>query len=460
MNVLPFITACILAVICLFGPRVLLAAIGIAVLFGFPALQPTAGLRSAVYVQELVIAAGLLMWMFRGRDSLVTPVLPNMKAHLVIITAYIVFITAIGYLKLGLLSEAVIRSSLAGLRFGAMALVFIIASSEPLTEDRFVSILRFFYAGLLGFLVLAFLQALGVVELGAYGEAFEEAGVGAGFGAFNRISTGTIAQYGFFITLLLLSMRRLSLFIAIPAITGFLWLVLASLSRTNVFSLAVFATALVLLQKGSRIRNFLLVGLIICVGAIILLNTPAIAARMATIASVEETKLVLGTGGRTFGWLRAIRYLLVHPLTSLFGVGFDVWPRVIEPISGLHAGHNVYLHIWGELGLIGGVIYLVFFFRLTLKFWQAMRAGGQTGKLGGLAFCLMISFYFGCLGADILYPTITMISIMHVHMFVFGLLIGRFRHPSAWVSDSEMDEYYGFLSEEASSEQESLEYAY
>ena len=430
MNIILLIIAFLLSVTALFSQRAYLGAIAIGVLIGFPALQLTTGLRSAIYVQEIVIAAGLVPWLFRDRIRSRESVQSYFVYHQIAIIVYIFLVTVAGCVILGKAEEALVRSIFAALRYGAVALAFIIPASIPLSEQHFISILRLWYAALCGFMLVGVLLSFGVINLGVSTTSIggEHETLALGFGGFNRISTGTLAQLGIFVTLILARLKRLNIVLGITTVVGFMWLLLASFSRTNLVSLFIFGICLAIFHKGNRSRNILLLVLSVVIMLIFMSYSPVLQERAATVANVKAVINSLETGGRLHGWSQTLNYFFSHPFVALFGAGFDNWSRVLGATTHLSTGHNVYLHAWGELGLIGGSLYLSFFFRLAREFLQAARVGGATGKIGIFAFSLLISLFVAGLTSDILYPTTSMISVLHAIMFLFGIIVGHLRY--------------------------------
>jgi len=445
MNTIPFLIAVILAVIALITRRSLLRAISVAVLVGIPAYQPS-GLRSAIFVQEIVISVAFFVWLLRSRNKDVIPVSSSMVFHLAVIIFYIIIVTWMGYLRLNQLGQATIRSLLAGLRVGAVVLVFIIPAFSPLSEKAFVSVLRFFWFALICFLLLTFLDYMGVVKLQQSAE-LTKYGVQIGLGGFNRTSTGNMAQYGLFVTILLVWMKRLPIVLGIVGMTGFIGLTLLSLSRTNLVAVCVFGFMLLLTSKGNRFKSLLFLLVAVVGAAVIVVNVHFVGERFSTMIGSYELSTALRTGGRLFGWKAAVRYLMTHYFTLLFGTGYDNWSNFLASATGLAAGHNGYLHAWGELGLLGASIYYAFFFRIGTRFIHAMRANGDTNTIGRLSLCLLAALMVANLTAEVMISSLTMNSSMHAQMFLFGLIIGRLRHPSAW-GNFESEEYIEGYAEE------------
>lgn len=431
MRLVPSIIASALLCLSLSGRMGLLLALGLAALVGYPVFQVTPNLRTAVYAQELVIAVNSVpwvSWVLRKRNPKGILPVRDMYVHLFLIIAYAVVVTAIRYENIETLGGLPIRLLLTGMRFGGMAAAFLIPASMPLDEHEFAFVLRCFLLGLQGVLVLSILQFAGVLSfdsLYSAGDASVE--LRAGFGGFNRASTGTLAEYGLFLTVLLFHLRKVRWWVAVPSIIGFLWLIMVSLSRTNLISVCVFGLALVIFTTRSRIRNLILLAMGVALGLLIAHYYAPIVFRINAATDIVVGAAGQEPGGRLYGWGRAIDYLRANTATALMGGGYDSWADVLRPITGLSSGHNVYLHAWAELGLVGGTIYLAFFLRLVWWFLRAMRIEGDTQVTGALSFCLMLSLFVGNLTTDLFYPVPTMLSCLHATMFLFGILVARLR---------------------------------
>ena len=270
MNPIPLGIAVVLLIMAQFRHRVFLIAIAASIVIGFPAFQPL-GTRSALHVREIVIFGGLAVWWTRGfrreRQGLGT----TMGGHFAAIIILAASATALGWLWFHSFTDVLIRPLMAVFRLGAVALAFFIPASYPLEERELRPAVRAVFWCMVAFLVAAVLERLGIVALGTYrlydyetmrsGEEMAEAGMAlaAGLGGFNRASTGIIAQLGLFVSLFALRIRCMSWYVGVPVMLGFVWLLLASFSRTSFVSLCVFGLALLLLHRRNRGRNLILV---------------------------------------------------------------------------------------------------------------------------------------------------------------------------------------------------------
>lgn len=407
--------------------------IALSLFIGMPAYQATLGLRSAIYFQELVIATGFISWLIRLRSLKIKSVFPSMWMHLLVLVVYIMITTAFGRFRLGMEDEIAIRSTVAALRFGSIALAFLIPCCIPMEQEEFDFYLLVEYAGLIVLLLLAIFHVLRILDLSSYyGRDVAKGTIEYGLLWFNRASLGTLAQIGVFVSLLLMRMGKLPMLLGASSIGGFMWLLLGSFSRSNVLSLAVFLALIVVLTKQKRITNLFLI--VILGGVFLSLASfiPAISERLATISGTGAVEKTLGETGRFGGWAVAIKYLANHATAALVGVGFDCWGWTIYKAGGQAAGHNLYLHVLGELGIIGGILYLAFFFRLTWRFFSTLGSGGDAEVIGRLALALLISLLVGSITAELLYPTTSQITCLATVMFLMGLVMSRLNHPSAW----------------------------
>jgi O-antigen ligase len=73
-----------------------------------------------------------------------------------------------------------------------------------------------------------------------------------------------------------------------------------------------------------------------------------------------------GFSGRTSTWLIHVDYLTDRPALLLTGIGLGYSYQVIGEIA-----HNLFLHIWVELGLFGLIGFLLFHLRLLRSLSQA-----------------------------------------------------------------------------------------
>lgn len=436
MQIIFAIGAICMAFVSIWGQTLLLIMMILALVINIPAYQATIGQRSAMYFHEIVIAAGVIPWFIRQRALQIKTVFPNIWIHLTILTVYASLSTGLGFLRLGEgIDEVVVRAFLAGLRFASMGLAFLIPSAIPTEQDEFGRHMRLMWVGLVVLLAISVLHALSVVNLPSYyGHDMARGTIQYGILWLNRASLGTMAQLGVFVCLLLMRMKKLPLVIGIPTTIGFIWLLLGSFSRSNLVSFVVFIALSVLLAKQKKVTNLLLA--IILGGCFVAIASqiPAISERIITLTGTSEVEQALGKSGRLVGWTVAVKYLATHPLNAMVGVGYDCWGRTIYQAGGQSAGHNMYLHVLGELGVVGAFLFFSFFLRLLHRFFRAFHAHGDASLVGGLSLALLLSLLVGSITAELIFPTVTQIVCIETFMLIMGMSMSRLNHPSAWES--------------------------
>jgi O-antigen ligase len=446
MNPIPLAIACLLLIVAQFGYKAFLFAIAASLMIGFPAVQPL-GSRTALHVYEIVIVGGSFLWLSRRggekREGVGSSMVPHFAAIIILAMAS----TALGYVWFHSYGDMLVRPMMAAFRLGTIALAFIIPASRPMPDEEFKPALKMLYWCLMGFLLIAVLERFGVVALGTYRleaeagsyEAPVQSGMelAAGLAGFNRAVTGTLGQLGLFVSLLAMRTKALRPYLGVPSMLGFLWVTLASFSRTNLVSLGVFALALVLLHRQNRGRNLVLVAVGIVGAVFALAVSPAMQERFSSLI-LADSDIATVSSGRINGWQLALVWLGAHPVFLTMGVGFDNWANYLWFETGLAAGHNAFLHATAELGLPGAILYYALFWRLGAFLFRGMKGTPEAGVIGGLGFCLLLSLVAGSMTAEVLYPSIGMVSLVAAIMFIFGLIVARLRHPSAWEEQTEL----------------------
>jgi O-antigen ligase len=140
-------------------------------------------------------------------------------------------------------------------------------------------------------------------------------------------------------------------------------------------------------------------------------------------------------------WTKTIRMIADHPL---LGVGLGNFRQVFETRynpelnndlrRGVHA-HNLWLHKYAELGLIGGTCYLALWVTVLWMAWRQARgdpgfvAVGLLLGLLGMAACNLTSNMFYLTG----YAAARLESLTWV---LFGLVAARAGTPTSLFNDT------------------------
>ena len=428
MNSYLIIITSLLMILSLFGTKARLTALTLSLFLVFPVIKPL-GLRSAIYAPDLVIATALIPWIIQKQSRDILNTSSWLKNNLLIIFIWTIITTILGYWRLYFFKEISYRVPLAGLRMGAILLSFAIPASMALSKKEFITIVKILGFSFYIFLVIAILDYNNLLSFRFFFPVKEiqsqhEEAIYI-LGGLDRASIGSLAIIGLFLSILLTKMRISFRILNITSIIGFIVLILLSRSRTSFIALITFGLCLIIMQKNDRIKNifYLFAGLITIY--VIITKIPMVTERLNTLTSLESAE---ASSGRVEGWQKAVNYLWSEPLVILTGVGFDCWQYSLYQNCGLANGHNLYLHIWAELGLVGGIIYIAFFIRLAIRFFIFMQQKGEASKIGGLTFCLMLSLFVWNMTEVGLYPSITRINALHAIMFLLGLMISYLRY--------------------------------
>lgn len=183
----------------------------------------------------------------------------------------------------------------------------------------------------------------------------------------------------------------------LAAVACILAAMVASLSRGG-FMAALAAIATVLLgwlhvrnQRGhvKTSRWLWVAAVLVPLGLGLFLATSAMVVRLAELPGVGEVTM----DGRVQLWSEALHLIGAYPWTGT-GIGAyqqGLYPfRTFEPALTVDYAHNDYLQAFAELGLLGGLVALVF---AGVILWRALRALGQRrSKNWAVALGLVGSF--------------------------------------------------------------------
>ena len=428
MQHLPLIIALILMGIAVTGRNGRLFALAVAWVTVFPAVKYW-GIRSAIWAPDLVVAAAVIPWLLRSHKA----DLPNAPqwfgAHIATIIAWITCNTTVGLVVAGAAAEVPYRVPMAAARMAAPLLSFCIAASCTLSSREFTRSLTGMRLAFVVLVILSLGDYLGLLPWQFFFRAYEESDDSwadiSDAGYLTRSALGTLSLVGTYICVLSIQSKKGNRILNIAAVVGLLSTVLFCGSRSYLLALGAFGVALMLLQKGRRIRNAILVAIGAIAGFLLISNTPMVAKRFATLTSVDSA---VRSSGRIEGYTASLGWMARHPEAVLMGVGYDCWGRRLTPTVGLHNGHNVYLHSLGELGLIGAAIYFAFFARLAWGFRRVMGVSLEGRTLGGTTLALMSGLALANLFTTGMYPLLTRMVALHTVMIALGLAYARARY--------------------------------
>lgn len=427
MNQVSLVVAIALMLVAVTGRKGRLIALSLGWLTIYPAIR-TLGIRSAVFVPEMVIAAALIPWLLRTKDRDLSGAPGWYSSQLIFIVIWVFMVTFFGHITLAT-GDLYIRVPMAVLRVAAPLLSFAIPASMTLSRKDMAFVLRFLRYAVFAFLVLGLLDYLNLTPVTLYFQVRDLSAADVKQlnqeGFLNRAGLGALGLVGIFVCLLSNRLREGIRPLNLAAVVGFVALILLSQSRSSLLGLIVFGLALIAMQRGNRVANLLTVAVGSITVYLVALNIPFVAERLGTMETLDSA---LATSGRVDGWKRAIAYLLGDPLALMFGVGYDCWALRLANICGLSNGHSTYLHAIGELGLIGGGAYLAIFARIAVQCLTTRSLAGDGRIVSGLTLAFLCSLACSAVAVIQIYPVLSSLIVAHLILFIFGTMLGRIRY--------------------------------
>jgi len=156
------------------------------------------------------------------------------------------------------------------------------------------------------------------------------------------------------------------------------WSLLQTGSRGGTLAMIV---GVLLVTVGLRMKRLLVFLLTFSIaGPVIWANTPeAVRDRLRSMTTLEDDYNLTEDYGRIATWKRGVGYILRHPLT---GVGFNNFSvaegfrlMAMNRAGTHHTAHNAYIQVFAELGIPGGVIFLLILFDATRRAFRLWRQG-------------------------------------------------------------------------------------
>jgi hypothetical protein len=423
-------------------PRTAAMALVLSYFFALPVTIFATGANSAVFVCDIVLLAVLLRWgrtsIQRIRDVRVPgmPIVWALMAWVVVSRILVIFRlpTFMSFMHLGFYS----------LRFLMFAMNFVVLATLPLTRQDYRKLLGWICLLVAVVSVANIVSSAGLINLNFYVGDILRAGeqyvredpelVHTFLLGFNRAVIGLFAYTA--ITLVLLrgwlggKGWHVLMFALLP-LYGFL--LLDSFSRSAIIAIVVSLTVL-----GFRVGARRLVGLsfVLAIGGMVLVflatDVRAWQERFAALFSAEAFRESTGAG-RIESWQQVLGYLKGNPIFLIFGVGFYGYAAQfvrIAAVTRTSAGHNMYVHSLGELGVPGLTLLLILWTRLVQTFYR-MGAGGNPDSEQQLVGRAMLAFLLGALASGVsqetLYPIYTMYGAASLLMFVFAATVAAYQ---------------------------------
>jgi hypothetical protein len=312
--------------------------------------------------------------------------------------------------------------------------IFIIILKLNLRVRDLTNLLRVIYVSVLAQSVIIALQSIDLIPiLWPVHERFYLRIVPTGTLGLNHLNSVVFMVVGLSAIVSLLELKRrwtISLILWHSGSTVlFVYAMLLGEARSSIVALAVLA----ILWMRRRRAVILLVGVMIF--GVILTGSQYLdvgyqfgfvwsdrtVKKMAVESVGEISTLTDIDRGRPMIWTEAAKKLVTRPDIILFGAGFQ---NFIGFGIRASAGHNLFLHVFVELGILGIIFYFAFLWRL----WSIFRRSGKSwydvstgSKLSSAAESCLLTIILIGLFNESLYPQRAMMGFMGFCLTYFAI---------------------------------------
>lgn len=300
-------------------------------------------------------------------------------------------------------------------------------------------------------MVLAVLTILDYAGFGdfAFSTYREEGELGhLGVLGFNRAGHGKMLVTGIFMCFAMTQLTRNLLlktlgYISIPLL---LTALLFSFSRSSYVVLIVAAMSLAVTLGGARaLKGILMTFFGVIVIYIILMQFPELRERFLFIGG--QRTAFEASAGRIAGWTELLSWLLESPGILAVGAGFQnfsYFVKIHAEIGELESGHNNFLHILVELGILGFLAFIGWL--VSIFYWLVSWRRTMTDKIDkmmpGIFASLMIGIVASCMFSETLYPVVSMVPWMVHFCLILGICTSYYRTQMAELNAAWEMEYY------------------
>jgi hypothetical protein len=396
-------------------------------------------LNSAVYACDAVFLAILLRWGTRAAQRIRTFGWPPGTALLGVI-GIIVLISRLQWLATDVSTREIGRFGFFNLRYAIFAATIILLARLPYDAGDYVRVVRWCCLLAIGLACGNVLSRLGVESVHFYSGylVLEQQGIRAApedtqaatvtLLGFIRPAVGLFAYAGvvmLFLYVWLKGRHALPLLLIGLPLTAVL--LLDSLSRAAI--LAAMVAAIVLLLRLRARQSLTLVAAGVLGIAAILLFVSDVSPWLERISGLfSRAEFARSTGSqRVADWMRLLDFLGRNPKYLLLGAGFLYYGgyRLIGATEN-SAGHNMYIHTLGELGVFGAIAWLVLWTILGVALYRASRRlvlEPMRSLIAKVVFAFYVGLVVSGLSQESLYPNPAVYCAV---MFCFTLLATTF----------------------------------
>lgn len=270
-------------------------------------------------------------------------------------------------------------------------------------------------------MVLAILTILNQAKIGHFGyTAYAERGVYRhmmGVLGFFRGGQGIMLATGIFMSFAMTQLTRsynLKV-LGYGSIPILIIALLLSFSRTAVLCVIVGGLSLAVTLGGARALKGILVFLLgAIVVYIVVLQIPEVRERLGFLqlfyqAGLEKKSAIEFSAVRVTGWITHIKWVVKSPGILAVGAGFQNFSYFVSfhaQIGRLAAGHNNWLHILTESGIVGLFVFNAWL--ISIFYWLVSWRRTMTDKVDkmipGIFISLMMGLLASCMTSEVLSP--------------------------------------------------------
>jgi O-antigen ligase len=199
----------------------------------------------------------------------------------------------------------------------------------------------------------------------------------------NDVAYVELALLPFAICLLMTSSNAVSRLMALVSVVTGMLVALFTGSRGGMLGIVVFVLLFIIVRVGNLKAAHKALLLMLLVGAAVVNADKINFERYRTLTNLE-TDYNMEEGGRWDTWKKGLTILAGRPLT---GVGADNFPMAIgnyrQALGVLpkwQAAHNSFIQVLVEVGVIGGILWLMLVTTTAKTFWRLRHRPSSSGR--------------------------------------------------------------------------------
>ncbi len=393
-----------------------------------PLIILKAGQDSGIFALDIVQITALMKVMFLSRGAKAGNK-DSVKGPLLLLSVYIILVGPLASLISGI-NDQFANAMFWGIRFFMYYLLYYTGAKIARIGISYKALAKINLLAALPVLVLGAVHYSGFADLNFFRVGVDEhLRVHQGILGHSRASMGLMLMTVYFLGLVVLGSNvsiRWKVFATLVSLVSLVEC-MYSYSRSALLG-ALLGSALICVS--SRKVKYLLVFIpIAVVGIYVIQNVQGFKERFAPEKQQSNysayNKL---TAGRLEGWQNAIDGIKEVPLAAVLGFGLRSFRTVMEHKRVMmHSGHNVFLQVFVELGLIGLAIFLVLQILILRQLWRKFRAfrlaNNSEMAWGGLIILsLFVAVILSSFTQENMYPAYAMHPFNIYLFFLLGIM--------------------------------------